>query len=294
VKRHDTVLETLIHRLIRHGALSAPATLCERLEEEWLADLAVRRGALSRLRFALGCCWASRVIAHELAGAVRASVATTGPRSVSLHPQSGHSLLSPRAAAFLLILCLHALLIYALAAGLARRVLEEIYTPMSVFSVTDQPADVARPPPPPARPDFVRPQVESIEPVISIDAPGDGTAIRDPIPQLPEHPPARSPSESVRRLTGGPGAGFPHTEDYYPADARRLGEKGVTAVDVCVDAVGRLTGTPTVAESSGSARLDAGALKLARAGSGHYRATTEDGRPVSACYTFRIRFELRD
>jgi hypothetical protein len=33
---------------------------------------------------------------------------------------------------------------------------------------------------------------------------------------------------------------------------------------------------------------------LARAGSGHYRPTTEDGRPVTACYPIKIRFELRN
>jgi len=63
---------------------------------------------------------------------------------------------------------------------------------------------------------------------------------------------------------------------------------------VCVDAEGRLTTQPTIARSSGSVRLDDGALKLAHAGSGHYRPTTEDGRPVDSCYVFRIRFELRD
>jgi hypothetical protein len=56
--------------------------------------------------------------------------------------------------------------------------------------------------------------------------------------------------------------------------------------------MGRLTGEPSVAQSSGSVRLDDGALKLARAGSGHYRATTEDGRAVDSCYPFRITFAL--
>src|SRR5436305_1066632 len=37
----------------------------QRLEEEWLADLAARRGQVSRLRLAIGCCWATRVIAYE-------------------------------------------------------------------------------------------------------------------------------------------------------------------------------------------------------------------------------------
>jgi TonB family protein len=65
-------------------------------------------------------------------------------------------------------------------------------------------------------------------------------------------------------------------------------------VQVCVDANGRLTSQPAITQSSGSARLDEGALTLARAGSGHYRATTEDGRAVSSCFPFRIRFEFRD
>jgi len=61
-----------------------------------------------------------------------------------------------------------------------------------------------------------------------------------------------------------------------------------------VDDKGRLTATPTIARSSGSSSLDEGALKLAKAGSGHYRATTEDGLPVSSCYEFLIRFNLKD
>jgi hypothetical protein len=59
-----------------------------------------------------------------------------------------------------------------------------------------------------------------------------------------------------------------------------------------VDAKG-LTSEPTTVKGSGSARLDEGALKLARAGSGRYRATTEDGQPMNSCYPFGIRFQLR-
>jgi hypothetical protein len=64
-------------------------------------------------------------------------------------------------------------------------------------------------------------------------------------------------------------------------------------VRVCVDEHGRLQGDPTIADTSGSARLDGGALALARAGSGHYRSSTEDGKPVSSCYAYRVRFQLR-
>jgi hypothetical protein len=63
---------------------------------------------------------------------------------------------------------------------------------------------------------------------------------------------------------------------------------------VCVDNRGRLTSEPTISQSSGSPRLDGSALTLARAGSGHYRPTTDDGRAVNACFPFRIRFELAE
>ena len=64
-------------------------------------------------------------------------------------------------------------------------------------------------------------------------------------------------------------------------------------MSVCVNAQGRLASAPTLVESSGSSRLDAGALQLATAASGHYRSSTEDGRPVTDCFPFRIRFALK-
>jgi hypothetical protein len=41
------------HRLIHRAAQRAPGSLSERLEEEWLADLAAQRSLISRLRFAI-------------------------------------------------------------------------------------------------------------------------------------------------------------------------------------------------------------------------------------------------
>ncbi len=98
----------------------------------------------------------------------------------------------------------------------------------------------------------------------------------------------------VKQLQGGPGAAFPNPDDFYPALARTLEQQGVATVRVCVDANGRLTADPTTVQGTGIPQLDEGALKLARAGSGHYRATTEDGRPVNSCYAFRVRFQLKN
>jgi hypothetical protein len=55
-------LDGVTHWLIRHAAGRAPECLSSRLEEEWLADSECRSSALSRLRFAVGCCWATIVI----------------------------------------------------------------------------------------------------------------------------------------------------------------------------------------------------------------------------------------
>jgi TonB family protein len=112
-----------------------------------------------------------------------------------------------------------------------------------------------------------------------------------PEPSTPQAP--ETPTHVVQQVTGGPGAGFPETADFYPSLSIHLGEEGISTVRVCVGANGRLTSEPTTVKGSGSARLDEGALKLARAGSGHYRATTEDGQPVNSCYALGIRFQLK-
>jgi TonB family protein len=99
-------------------------------------------------------------------------------------------------------------------------------------------------------------------------------------------------AHSVKRLQGGPGVGFPDVRDFYSAAAIREGQSGVAAVRVCVDAKGHLTSSPVIAVSSGYPMLDTDALAVAKAGSGHYRSTTEDGVAINDCYAYRVRFEL--
>jgi periplasmic protein TonB len=282
--------------LIQRAARNAPPSLSERLEEEWLADLEARRGQMARLRFGFGCCWATRVITQEhCAQKVPAAASATGSKIMTAHAQHDSSFFSRRTTAFLLIVCLHAALIYALVTGLAHRMIEAIPQPMQV-AVLQQPRTRNEPPPLPPLPKFSPPRVDEVpKPEIQLDvAPDPDIALNVMAqPQVPLLPRAAAP-KVMNRVWGGPGKGFPNTDDYYPSVARRLGEKGIAAVRVCVDDKGRLTADPTLAQSSGSANLDGGALKLARAGSGHYRATTEDGLPVNSCYVFRIRFDLKD
>jgi periplasmic protein TonB len=193
------------------------------------------------------------------------------------------------------IIALHVFIAWALATGLARRAIEMVAPPIQTEIVEEVQKRDEPPPPPP--PQLERPPVEVPPPEVAIDIPVEpqSTAIVDvtdkPQPPRPPPPPAPKP---VNRVSAKPGKGFPATEDYYPPASKRLGEEGSVNVRACVGANGKLTEDPTVAQSSGSARLDEGAVKLAKAGSGHYQPGTEDGQPVTQCFVFRIKFELRN
>ena len=284
--------------LIQHAARNAPASLSERLEEEWLADFAGRSGRLARLRFGVGCCWATRVIAHEyLEPKIAAAGSATGSKVMTAYAQndfSFFSFLSRRTTAVLLIIGLHAVIFYGFTTGFVRTVLHEVTPPIVVMPYEPRPIKA---PPPLAPPTLVKPPIRIDKPEIPIvDVPDDPVVQNVTTDPVIGDPPVISqplPTKAVNRVLGGPGKAFPNTDDYYPPAEIRMGRTGIATVQVCTDDKGRLTAAPTLAQTSGSAGLDAGALKLASAGSGRYRATTENGQPVSSCYPFRINFQMK-
>lgn len=196
-----------------------------------------------------------------------------------------------RGAVLVAIIALHAFIAWALATGLARRAIEVLAPPIQTTIVEETKKEEAPPPPPP--PQFERPPVELPPPDVTINMPVEesSTAIR-----VTNTPVVRAPPVAVasRPATGvGFGKGFPNSDEYYPDASRRLEEQGIVTVHVCVGPDGKITEDPTVAKSSGSARLDGGAVKLAKAGSGRYIAGTEDGKPVTKCINYNVKFQLR-
>ncbi len=279
--------------LIGCAARKAPPGLAERLEEEWLADLTSRRGAFSRILFGLGCCWATRVIAREFgAAAAVAGRSASGQRLLVGYGGRDFSRFSRRTTAFLAIVCLHVAAFYAYMSGFAKSVVTTAPGWIDEIPLAPHPRTPQTPPPLPP-PNLAHNFVPNLPtPDLPLRFPADPRVITvfhssRPTVALP-------PVKPIERVIGGPGAGFPDTEDYYPPAIRRLDETGAAVVSVCVDPRGRLTAAPSIVESSGIGQLDEGALRLATAGSGHYRPTTENGRPVSACFDFRIRFQLED
>jgi TonB family protein len=286
----------LSQRLIHYAANRAPESLAQRLEEEWRSDMSERSSSLSRLSFAFGCCWATRVIAYEHQPA---SVAVPGAvldaKLLISYAHNNLGYFSRRSSTFFLIMLLHAALFYGLMTALTYKPSNPIPPPLVNQVLHHLPEHEPLP-------TFPGPQLSNttIEvpqpPVVDTSDPDPNTDVVTKIgedPPLPE-PPTSLPTHVVRVVQGAPGAGFPNTDDFYPDSAKRLGEQGAATVKVCVDTDGRLSSAPLTLEGSGSSRLDEGALKLARAGSGHYLASTEDGRPVASCYPLRIRFQLRN
>jgi periplasmic protein TonB len=297
-------LNGVTHWLIHQAAHRAPETLSSRLEEEWLADFESRTTALSRLRFAVGCCWASLVIVSEYP---RSRVPATSPVAAAsaVGPASGFLTLadrnfryfSLRSATLFLIAGLHAALFFGLITTLSHT-RRTVATP-DLQNHTVESAPRAKDPPPVLGSEFKdwtiyvpKPVIDVPKVDIDVDLTGELSDKPREVIAEPGIPPV-TPSHLVQRLAGGPGAGFPETAEFYPSHSIRLAEEGISTVEVCVDKRGRLTSDPTTVKGSGSERLDEAALKLARAGSGHYRATTEDGQAVNSCYAFGVRFQLR-
>lgn len=195
-----------------------------------------------------------------------------------------------RGAVLVAIIALHIFIGWALATGLARRAIEVLAPPIQTQIVEEVKKEEAPPPPPP--PQFERPPVEIPPPDVTINMPSEETTNAIRVTQTvaraaPVAAVAPKPGTSVKF-----GKGFPNSEDFYPDASRRLEEQGAVTVHVCVGPDGKLTEEPTVAKSV-NARLDGAAVKLAKAGSGKYVPATEDGKSISQCINFIVKFQLR-
>jgi TonB family protein len=205
-------------------------------------------------------------------------------------PAAGSPRVSRRTLTFLLVACLHAAVFYGLLIG-ATTITTMIPRQFVARVIDSPPRDSLPPLPGPHMATTTIPLPRTIDDLPIEPAPADVTRVTTGDAQGAG--PSTSVSRPVNRLQGGPGTGFPSTNDFYPSASIYREEEGAATIEACVDAKGRLTSEPKIIESARSTRLDEAALKLAKAGSGHYRATTEDGQPVNSCYAFRVRFTLR-
>src|SRR5277367_6846935 len=165
----------LSHRLVHHAAGRAPEAFAERLQEEWLADMAARPSALSRLRFAIGCCWATRVIAYDLQPA---SVPVTAPvmdaKLMVGHAPHDFGYFSQRSGTLFMVVSLHAVLLYGVVTALSH--IQRAATPDRMQAeVLNRP--VLREPPRVPEPTFSNTKIDAWIPPLEI--PRDSEPPRD-------------------------------------------------------------------------------------------------------------------
>jgi len=198
-----------------------------------------------------------------------------------------------RTAVLAAIIALHLFIAWALATGLARKAIEVLAPPIQTDIVQEEKNKAEPPPPPP--PELRKQVVEVPPPDINIQMPEVGPQTNAITAKVAE-PKAAAPAAkaAVAGTAIGLGKGFPNVDDYYPDASRRLGEEGLTIVDICVGPDGKLTEPPKVGKTSGHERLDQAAVKVASVGSGRFKPATEEGKPVSKCTQLPIRFKLHN
>jgi protein TonB len=199
-----------------------------------------------------------------------------------------------RIAGIALVVLLHALVIYALATGLAHRAIEVVRAPV-VTRIIDEakPPPPEQPPPPPLQlseppPTFVPPPEVHIEK--PPPPPPKSTAITAVTPVRPPAPaPIPQPIEPVRVE---PRIDVRRSEEpEYPQVSRRLGEQGSVVLQVLVGTDGRVIDTKLL-QSSGFDRLDQAAIAGVKA---NYRFIpgTVGGKLQPMWFTFRFTWKLR-
>jgi protein TonB len=189
-----------------------------------------------------------------------------------------------------LIIALHILAAWALASGLARKVVEVLAPPIEADIVEEVKQDDEPPPPPP--PEMERPPVEVPPPEVSIDLPMETTsnAIVDVTDKTP--PPAPPPPPRVAAV-GAKMSRMANPDDYYPPGSIRREEQGSPVVQACVGPNGRLLREPVVTDTSGFPDLDGAAIKVAKAN--RYTAAMENGTAVpESCIKFKVKFILKN
>ena len=200
------------------------------------------------------------------------------------------SFFTRRGIVVVLIIGLHILAAWALASGLARKVVEVLAPPIEADIVEEVKPDDEPPPPPP--PEMERPPVEVPPPEVSIDLPMETTsnAIVDVTDKTP--PPAPPPPPRVASV-GAKMSRMANPDDYYPPGSIRREEQGSPVVQACVGPNGRLLREPVVTDTSGFPDLDGAAVKVAKAN--RYTPALENGSAVpESCIKFKVKFVLKN
>jgi protein TonB len=195
-----------------------------------------------------------------------------------------------RGAAFIAVIILHVVIVWAFYVGLAGKLVQKIIPPVEIAQI-DKPKDIDKPPPPPPKLEEIKPYVPPPEfvdiqqPQVETTAITQTTQVNRPAPPVATPAPPR-PGTPVRPDPKHP---LKIGEDYYPDASKRANEEGRCIVSMTVSADGRIT-NESIQTSSGFPRLDEACLKGVHGQ--RMLPATEDGKPVDKTVSIPIVWKL--
>lgn len=162
---------------------------------------------------------------------------------------------------FGVVVLLHAVVVYALVTGLAKKVVEVIKQPLETKIIEAPKPPPEAPPPPPPPPKLAPPPPDVFVPVpeVRIDVPATPaqpviTAVTTKVPEAPPplvapSPPPPAKPEKVSVGVACPNSQKVRAEVAYPREAQRQELEGDTLVEFTVDRDGRVSDAQVVKSS---------------------------------------------
>ena len=201
-----------------------------------------------------------------------------------------------QAAGIIGVVVIHLVVIYALATGLGRQVIEIIQKPLDTRIIDEVKAPPPPPPAPPPPPKMAPPPQAFIPlPEINVRIPPPTpnaitavTTVKPPEPVVITRAPEVAAAPPVRV---GPVINAKSCEQpEYPPQAVRLGQSGIVELEFLVDVDGSALDS-RVKSSSGFPRLDDAARKALQLCK--FKPATEDGKSIKAWGALKYEWKLQ-
>jgi protein TonB len=187
------------------------------------------------------------------------------------------------------VVVLHVVVIYMLASGLGKSIVEIALPPIETKVIEEEKAAETEPPPPP-------PKMESVPPYVP---PPEFQIAAEPTTAAPVHTittttakPVAAPVATGEIVQPRTNPRRPLEKPDYPLTEKRAGHEGTTILEIYVDETGRVT-QARVKASSGFEALDDAAVKQALR-SWRLLPGTKDGKPEAMWYAISMKFSLKD
>lgn len=192
---------------------------------------------------------------------------------------------SQRSTGLIVVVVFHVILVWGLANGLAAKISDKIPEILKAEVVKEEIIKEVEPPPPP--PDIKPPPPDFVPPP-SIDFVPDAPAPVNAIVAVQKEQPKAQPSPMTKPKQTAKGLSKPE----YPRDSIRLGEEGVTGLNLYITEDGKVA-QAQVANSSGSERLDQAAVSHAQR-SWKFVPCMQGDKPVACWHQLNFRWKIED